>query len=102
MSDSKPTEEKASNTLFDLRTVIGGLFAVYGLVCLIWGFVSYTDTDRAKTGGINLNLWAGIGMLVVAAIFLVWAFTKPIAAEDAEEAVAEARAEENEGHTGTV
>lgn len=78
MSDHESGETKATRQLFDLRTVIGGLFAVYGLVCLIWGLVSYTAADKAKTGNINLNLWAGIGMLVVSALFLVWAFTRPL------------------------
>lgn len=96
MSQQESTGSTAGNTLFDLRTVIGGLFAVYGLVCLIWGFVSYTDADRAKTGGINLNLWTGIGMLVISAIFLVWAFTRPVAAAEAESTVPEDEQEDTE------
>ncbi|WP_432562215.1 hypothetical protein [Kineococcus sp. SYSU DK003] len=71
------TDRKA-DVLFDIRTVIGGLFAVYGVVCLVWGLVSFTDADRAKTGGVNLNLWAGIGMLVLAAVFIGWTLARPL------------------------
>lgn len=67
-----------STILFDLRTVIGSLFVVYGVVCVIWGLTSYTAADRRRTGEINLNLWAGIGMLLLAAFFLIWSFTRPI------------------------
>ena len=71
------TDRKA-DVLFDIRTVIGGLFAVYGIVCLVWGLVSFTDADSAKTGGVNLNLWAGIGMLVLAAVFIGWTLARPL------------------------
>jgi hypothetical protein len=78
-----------ADVLFDIRTVIGGLFAVYGVVCLIYGLVSFTDADRAKTGGINLNLWTGIGMLVLSALFIGWTLARPLhpaepSAEDAD------------------
>lgn len=67
-----------TDILFDLRTVIGALFAVYGLVCAVWGITSFTDADSRRTGGVNLNLWAGLGMLAVAASFLVWSIRKPV------------------------
>ena len=36
--------------------------------------------DRAyeKTGGINANLWAGLVLLVMTAIFIPWARLRPI------------------------
>jgi hypothetical protein len=36
---------------------------------------------QLKAAGINLNLWVGICMLVVAALFLLWAFTRPLSRE---------------------
>jgi hypothetical protein len=27
---------------------------------------------------VNINLWAGIGMLVVAALFVLWAWWRPL------------------------
>src|SRR4051794_24184807 len=63
--------------LFDIRTIIGVLFGVYGTVCLIWGIVDFSAADSDKAGGININLWSGIGLLIVAAVFIVWSVTKP-------------------------
>ncbi len=63
---------------FDLRWIICALFAVYGVVLTILGIWFTTDTDYAKTGGLNINLWTGIGMLVVAGLFAVWAGTRPM------------------------
>jgi hypothetical protein len=70
----------AASALFDLRTVIAILFAFYGVVLTIMGIVTATPENTAKSGGMNLNLWTGIGMLVLAAIFVVWARMKPLEA----------------------
>jgi hypothetical protein len=70
----------AASALFDLRTVIAILFAFYGVVLTIMGIVTATPENTAKSGGLNLNLWTGIGMLVLAAIFVVWARMKPLEA----------------------
>ena len=32
----------------------------------------FGDTETEKTDGVNANLWAGLGLLVVAAAFLLW------------------------------
>jgi drug/metabolite transporter (DMT)-like permease len=70
----------AASSLFDLRTVIAILFAFYGVVLTVMGFVTATPENTAKSGGLNLNLWTGIGMLILAAIFVVWARAKPLGA----------------------
>ncbi len=64
--------------LFDLRTVIAILFAFYGIVLTIMGIISPSAQDNAKSAGIDLNLWVGIAMLILAALFVVWARTKPL------------------------
>lgn len=69
--------ERRLAELFDIRTVIGALFAIYGVVCLIAGIADFSAADKARAGGININLWSGIGMLIVAALFVVWSVTKP-------------------------
>jgi hypothetical protein len=66
-----------SAILFDLRSVIGLLFVVYGLVLTILGIIGETPEELAKAGGIALNLWTGLAMLVIGIVFYVWAFTKP-------------------------
>jgi hypothetical protein len=68
---------RAAN-LFDLRRMIGGLFLIYGVILVILG-IGADDAEIDKAAGWNLNLYVGIAMLVVAALFLIWAFTRPLA-----------------------
>jgi xanthine/uracil/vitamin C permease (AzgA family) len=68
---------RAAN-LFDVRRFIGGLFAIYGLILLVLGFGA-SDADVEKAAGINVNLWTGLAMLIVAAIFIAWALLRPLA-----------------------
>jgi hypothetical protein len=72
------TPPSAASTLFDLRTVIAVLFGVYGLVLLGLGLWGTDDAERARSGGLNLNLWTGLGMVVLAAFFVLWAWLRPI------------------------
>jgi xanthine/uracil/vitamin C permease (AzgA family) len=69
-------EAQAAN-LFDLRRIIGGLLIIYGVILTIMGA---TDDSAAvaKAAGVRINLWAGLGMLVVGALFIVWALTRPL------------------------
>jgi len=70
---------KAAN-LFDLRRIIGGLFVVYGILLTVLGlFDSQEEIDKAA--GVNINLWAGLGMLVAGLLFITWALTRPLADE---------------------
>ena len=73
---------RAAN-LFDVRRFIGGLFLLYGLILFILG-IGASDADVDKAAGVNVNLWTGLAMLVVGAIFLAWAFTRPLGEELAE------------------
>jgi hypothetical protein len=68
-------------TLFDLRMVIGGLLTLYGVVLTVMG-VFASDASKAKSAGININLWAGLVILAGGAIFLAWARLRPLRAED--------------------
>jgi uncharacterized membrane protein len=76
--------------LFDIRNVIGALLAVYGVVLVLMGL--FGDKELDKTGDINANLWAGLILLVVGIVFLVWAAVRPVEVD--EEAVAEVRRED--------
>ncbi len=67
-------EADASGGLFDLRYLIGGLFTVYGAVLIVASFF----VSNAKAGGINIDLWLGLGMLILGVFFLVWARTRPL------------------------
>jgi hypothetical protein len=78
--DAEAAPASAASKMFDIRILIGGLFLVYGVMLTIAGFL-VSDKARAKAAGININLWLGIGMLVVGIIFLVWRALNPIEVE---------------------
>ncbi|GAA3510943.1 hypothetical protein GCM10022234_01760 [Aeromicrobium panaciterrae] len=72
-------EKKAAVAgLFDLRFIIGGLLTVYGLILTLLGIFNATDEELARGDGFNINLWAGIGMLVVGLLFAAWARWRPL------------------------
>jgi hypothetical protein len=71
--------------LFDLRMVIGGLLALYGLVLTVMGLLDGDDA-RAKAAGIDINLWAGLALLAGGGAFLAWAALRPLRPEDLEDA----------------
>lgn len=63
---------------FDIRTFIASLIGVYGVVLVVVGLVATSAADLEKSDGLNINLLAGIGMVVVAAAFLLWAKMRPV------------------------
>ncbi|OLE20909.1 MAG: hypothetical protein AUG44_29220 [Actinobacteria bacterium 13_1_20CM_3_71_11] len=74
MTDEPIPASKAR--LFDVRRIIGGLFVVYGLLVGAIGlFDSQEQIDKAQ--GVNINLWAGLAMLVLGALFLLWQWLRP-------------------------
>lgn len=77
MSEHKEIHPSAASQLFDLRTVIAVLFGVYGIVLTVMGLFT-GEAELAKAGGININLWSGIGMILAAAFFLVWVRLRPL------------------------
>ncbi|MEV0245496.1 hypothetical protein AB0H76_02780 [Nocardia sp. NPDC050712] len=64
--------------LFDIRTIVGALLALYGVILVVTGLVANTAEQKAKTGDWNVNLWAGLGMLVVGLLFIAWAALRPV------------------------
>lgn len=79
MSEQNQTEKttaSAASKLFDIRIMIGALFVLYGVMLTIAGFFT-TPAELAKAADINMNLWLGLGMLVLGVLFLVWAKVNP-------------------------
>jgi drug/metabolite transporter (DMT)-like permease len=74
--ETEPAPSSASS-LFDLRTVIAILFGSYGVLLLIIAIVDTPQQELDKSGGIHMNLWSGIVMLVVAAVFFAWMRLRP-------------------------
>lgn|SRR5690349_576744 len=64
--------------IFDLRRIIGGLFVLYGVIVMIAGFTA-SDADIRKAQGVNINLWTGLGMLLLGVFFLLWLKLRPAA-----------------------
>jgi hypothetical protein len=62
---------------FDIRLIIALMFALYGVVLTAAGLLG-PDEETNKAAGVNINLWAGLGMLAVAAAFALWARLRPV------------------------
>ncbi|WP_020670718.1 hypothetical protein [Amycolatopsis nigrescens] len=74
---------------FDIRLIIALLMGVYGLVITIMGLTVTSDEELAKADGLNINLWAGIGMLVFTLLFVLWARLRPLQVPEPEPAAEE-------------
>ena len=72
------TAEVSTAGVFDIRNFIAGLIGFYGVVLVIYGVVGTSEAQSAKADGFDVNLWAGIGMTVVAVGFVVWARVRPV------------------------
>ena len=73
-----PAQRRAETMakIFDLRTFIGSLFVVFGLIVTGRGFAA-GKADLDKAAGINLSLWTGLVMLVVGVVFVIWMLLSP-------------------------
>jgi hypothetical protein len=82
-SEIESTEKGSSSAvkLFDIRRVIGGLFTFYGVLVLVAGLVDGTAASK-KASGIDINIWTGIGMLVLGVGMLLWQLVSPSAVTD--------------------
>jgi xanthine/uracil/vitamin C permease (AzgA family) len=97
------TPEEARNwrlaKLFDLRSFIGALFVIFGILVTIAG-LSASQATINKAAGINLGLWVGLIMLAMGMIFIAWILIKPPAPITAAEAEAARKAREEFGTQG--
>jgi hypothetical protein len=67
---------------FDIRAIIAYLLGIYGLVLVCLGLFDYTDVEKEKSGDFNVNLWGGLAMVIVAAVFLIWNKLQPTKVPD--------------------
>ena len=77
---SQKAPQKHTAGALDIRNIIGGLLAVYGVILVLMGL--FGDKQLDKTGDVNANLWAGLALAVVGAVFLVWARVRPVVVPD--------------------
>jgi hypothetical protein len=73
---------KAANR-FDIRRLIGALFLLYGSILTVAGIVG-SHHVKTKAAGVNVDLWAGLGMLVFGALMIYWALARPVMPEPPE------------------
>lgn len=83
-SDADEAQAARAANRFDVRRIIGGLFALYGVILVIAGLAG-SHQVKTKADGINIDLWVGIAMLVFAALMIAWALLRPTAPEPEEE-----------------
>lgn len=76
-NDTGDSPKKHTAGLFDMRIIIAGLIGLYGVIVLVTGFFT-SDKQLDKADGLNINVAAGIGMIVVSALFIAWARWRPI------------------------
>lgn len=83
MAESTTTEgpKKHKAGLFDIRFIIAALIGLYGVITLLTGLFA-SDEQIDKSDGLNINVVAGIGMILVSAGFAAWARWRPIIVPD--------------------
>jgi drug/metabolite transporter (DMT)-like permease len=77
MSGNVTGTEKRKVGLFDIRIIIASLIGLYGIILVITGLFS-SDAQAEKAAGLNINIIAGIVMILFAAAFVAWARIRPI------------------------
>ncbi|AXE37607.1 hypothetical protein [Acidipropionibacterium virtanenii] len=63
MSDNTKNKRRQTAGFGDIRVIIGSLMGIYGVILTIMG-IAMTEAKA--------NLWAGVGLLVVCALLLLW------------------------------
>lgn len=63
---------------FDIRLIIALLTGIYGVVLTILGLFVTSEEEIDKSAGVNINLWAGLGLVVISLLFLSWARLRPL------------------------
>ena len=64
--------------LFDIRTFIAALLGFDGVVILLMGLFGDQSTSVDQSPPININLYAGIGLVVTAIFFETWKRLRPV------------------------
>ncbi len=86
MSENTDSSTESSTSrhragLFDIRTIIAALIGLYGVILVLTGLFT-SDAQVEKADGLNINVIAGIGLVVVSAAFLLWVRLRPIVVPD--------------------
>ena len=93
-STSSDTGKKERAGIFDIRTFIGALLGVYGVILVLTGIFATDKTQLAKTDQFNINVVAGILMIATCAFFVMWARLRPVVVPKHHDADEDRRANE--------
>jgi len=74
------SQDSSAADKLDVRRFIAALLGIYGIILFVLG-LGASDAEIAKAADTNINLWTGIALLIVAAIFVVWAVLRPLSRE---------------------
>lgn len=90
--------------IFDIRIIVAALMGIYGIVLIIGGAApgvlgieSHKPSDANRVdleAGTTANLWVGLILAAVAALFVAWALLRPLPVRDPSQA-----ADPGEGRT---
>lgn len=59
----------------DIRIPIGLMFSIFGVLLTVFGLVTAGDTALySRSLGVNINLWAGVSMLIFGGLMLGFTF----------------------------
>ena len=64
--------------LFDIRTFIAALLGFDGVVILLMGLFGDQSTSADQSPPININVWAGLGLVIAAVCFETWKRLRPV------------------------
>src|SRR5947209_7646377 len=81
--DAAEVQATRAANRFDIRRIIGALFVLYGVMLIVVGIVGDAHVKN-KADGININLYAGIGMLIFGVLMVFWGVTRPVQPEPEE------------------
>jgi len=85
IAQAEAQDSSRAADLFDVRRFIAALLGVYGVILTVLG-VGASDADIAKAADVNVNLWTGIALILVAIAFVVWALVRPLSGESEDDA----------------
>ncbi|MFB8228340.1 sodium/solute symporter [Cellulosimicrobium sp. NPDC055967] len=74
--DLAPTPAHAARA-FDIRTIIGAVLGIYGVVLLVMGIPGAGETAGHHTDS-EVNLWTGAALTAAALSFLLWVRYRPL------------------------
>ena len=66
-----------TRSLADIRVVIGAVLSIIGLFLLVCSAFLNGPDETAKTGGVNANLWSGLGLVAIAVLMILWWAAEP-------------------------